>query len=298
MKKTFIKDIKDGVQINDCFMIMKKLSFDGENATVFLGDKTGDLKALVCNKQNNLKVGDVITIKGSKDGIIKAAEFEFVKNYELDNFLPTICRPMEDIMRELNQISLEEFKSAEAMELNNYFFSDNNFVDKFKKGIGGLSQHHNYRGGLAEHTLNVTYITKALAYRYDCRFKEIAILAAKLHDIGKIEEYNTDGPFSVTMRGEMEGHIVIGLNMIEEAFKSGGSIYREDFKHRIKGCVVQHHGKVEYGSPKVPNTEEAYMVHFADYVDATMNKIGQIKDITEPNSWSDYDRRIGTKLYV
>lgn len=298
MKKTFIKDIKDGVQINDCFMIMKKLSFDGENATVFLGDKTGDLKALVCNKQNNLKVGDVITIKGSKDGIIKAAEFEFVKNYELDNFLPTISRPMEDIMRELNQISLEEFKSAEAMELNNYFFSDNNFMDKFKKGIGGLSQHHNYRGGLAEHTLNVTYITKALAYRYDCRFKEIAILAAKLHDIGKIEEYNTDGPFSVTMRGEMEGHIVIGLNMIEEAFKAGGSIYREDFKHRIRGCVVQHHGKVEYGSPKVPNTEEAYMVHFADYVDATMNKIGQIKDITEPNSWSDYDRRIGTKLYV
>ncbi len=298
MKKTFIKDIKDGVQINDCFMIMKKLSFDGENATVFLGDKTGDLKALVCNKQNNLKVGDVITIKGSKDGIIKAAEFEFVKNYELDNFLPSISRPMEDIMRELNQISLEEFKSAEAMELNNYFFSDNNFMDKFKKGIGGLSQHHNYRGGLAEHTLNVTYITKALAYRYDCRFKEIAILAAKLHDIGKIEEYNTDGPFSVTMRGEMEGHIVIGLNMIEEAFKAGGSIYREDFKHRIRGCVVQHHGKVEYGSPKVPNTEEAYMVHFADYVDATMNKIGQIKDITEPNSWSDYDRRIGTKLYV
>lgn len=298
MKKTFIKDIKDGAQINDCFMIMKKLSFDGENATVFLGDKTGDLKALVCNRQNNLKVGDVITIKGSKDGIIKAAEFEFVKNYELDNFLPTISRPVEDIMRELNQISLEEFKSTEAMELNNYFFSDNNFEDKFKKGIGGLSQHHNYRGGLAEHTLNVTYITKALAYRYDCRFKEIAILAAKLHDIGKIEEYNTDGPFSVTMRGEMEGHIVIGLNMLEEAFKAGGSIYSEDFKHRIKGCVVQHHGKVEYGSPKVPNTEEAYMVHFADYVDATMNKIGQIKDVTEPDSWSDYDRRIGTKLYV
>ncbi|NLP28396.1 MAG: phosphohydrolase, partial [Clostridia bacterium] len=57
------------------------------------------------------------------------------------------------------------------------------------------------------------------------------------------------------------------------------------------------HGKVEYGSPKAPNTEEAYIVHFADYVDATMNKIGQIKDLLEPDTWSDYDRRIGTRLY-
>ena len=298
MKQVYIKDIKDGNQINDSFMVMKRLSFDGENVTAFIGDKTGDMKALICNKENSLKVGDVIRIKGSKDGVLKASEFEKVEKFNLDDYLPSISRPVNEIIGELEQLSLEEFKSVEVKTLNDYFFSNIDFVEKFKKGIGGLSQHHNYRGGLVEHTLNVTYITKALAYRYDCRFKEIAILAAKLHDIGKIYEYNTDGPFSVTMRGEMEGHIVIGLSMIEEAFRAGGGIYSEDFMHRIRGCVVQHHGKVEYGSPKVPNTEEAYIVHFADYVDATMNKIGQIKDITEPGTWSDYDRRIGTRLYI
>ncbi|WP_139904870.1 HD domain-containing protein [Clostridium thermarum] len=298
MKHLYVKDIKDGTKVNDSFMVMKKLDFDGENVTVFLGDRTGEIKALVCNKSNSIKVGDVITIKGVKGGILKASEFKFEQNFKCDEFLPTISRPIDEIISELEQISEEEFKTLETKSLNDYFFKNPEFVEKFKKGIGGLSQHHNYRGGLAEHTLNVTYLTKILAYRYDCRFKEIAILAAKLHDIGKIEEYEIEGPFKVSMRGEMEGHIVIGMNMIQEAFKAGKDIYSEDFKNRLRGCIVQHHGKVEYGSPKAPNTEEAYMVHYADYVDATMNKIGQIKDLTEPDNWSDYDRRIGTKLYV
>ena len=100
------------------------------------------------------------------------------------------------------------------------------------------------------------------------------------------------------MRGEMEGHIVIGISMIEEAFKSGESIYSEEFKNRIRGCLVQHHGKLEFGSPKTPNTEEAFIVHYADYVDAIMNKIGKVKDITEVGTWSEYDRKIGTRLFV
>lgn len=297
MKRLFIKDIKDGAKVNDTFMVMKKLAFDGENVTAFIGDKTGEMRVLICNKSNSIKVGDVITIKGTKDGILKASEFKLEKNYKLDDFLPSISRPIDELMQELEDITSEEFKSKESQSLNQYFFSNPDFVKRFKYGIGGLNQHHNYRGGLLEHTLNVVYLTKMLAYRYDCRFKEIAILAAKLHDIGKIEEYDTEGPFKVTMRGEMEGHIVIGMGMIEEAFKAGGNIYSEDFKHRLRGCIVQHHGKVEYGSPKAPNTEEAYIVHFADYVDATMNKIGQIKDLLEPDTWSDYDRRIGSRLY-
>ena len=100
------------------------------------------------------------------------------------------------------------------------------------------------------------------------------------------------------MRGEMEGHIVIGITMVEEAFKKNPEIYSEEFIHRIKGCIVQHHGRVEYGSPKAPNTEEAFIVHYADYVDATMNKVWQVKEVTEVGNWSEYDRRIGTRLFI
>lgn len=298
MKNKFIKDIKEDEQVESCFMVMKKLNKDGNNIVAYIGDKTGDIKAYLPDGKEELKVGDVISVKGTKSSGLQVSKYKKETKYDINDYLPALSKPIEDVMKELEEISEVEFKSIEAKTLNDYFFKDEVFLNKFKRGIGGLSQHHNYIGGLAEHTLNVMYLAKVIAYRYDCRFKELAILAAKLHDIGKIEEYDVNGPFSVAMRGEMEGHIVIGITMLEEAFRAGGEIYSEDFKHRMKGCVVQHHGKVEYGSPKVPNSEEAYIVHYADYVDATMNKIGQIKDLTTPGSWSDYDRRIGTKLYM
>ena len=67
---------------------------------------------------------------------------------------------------------------------------------------------------------------------------------------------------------------------------------------RIKGCIVQHHGKLEYGSPREMKMEESFIVNYADSIDATMNKISQIKDKTESGNWSEYDRRIETKLYL
>lgn len=299
MKKIFVRDLKGNQEIKDSFMIMKILSKDGEKLVAYIGDKTGDIKASIENLKANLEVGDVIKVTATKNiDILIVSEFVKENKFNLDDYLPSINKPINEILDELNKISQEEFKSPEIKALDDYFFKNNSFIEDFKKGIGGLNQHHNYRGGLAEHTLNVMYIAKVLCYRYDCRNKELAILAAKLHDIGKIKEYETDKPFSVSMKGEMEGHIVLGVTMLEEAFAAGGSIYSEDFKLRVKGCIVQHHGKVEYGSPKVPNSEEAYIVHLADYVDATLNKIEQIKDVTEPNTWSQYDRRIGTRLFV
>lgn len=297
MKDKYIKDIKDNEHIEDSFMIMKRLAVEGETLIAFIGDRTGDIKAHIAEGKD-LAVGDVIFIKANKEFPLKVSEYEKQTEYDLNDYLPAISRPIKDIIAEIEKISEEEFKSIECKTLNDYFFKNESFVEQFKRGVGGLNQHHNYIGGLAEHTLNVMYMTKIMAYRYDCRHKDIAILSAKLHDMGKIEEYNVNGPFTVSLRGEMEGHIVIGISMLEEAFNAGGDIYSEDFKHRVRGCIVQHHGKLEYGSPKAPNTEEAFIVHYADFIDATMNKIGQVKDITEPGTWSEYDRRIGTRLYI
>lgn len=279
-------------------MVIKKLYKEGNKSILYIGDKSGDIKASIVDEKDNISVGDVINIKGINGNILEIKQYEKIKNYMLEDYLPSSKTPVEDIMKEILQMSNAEFKSKECIELNNYFFNNKNFTDKFQKCIGGVSMHHNYLGGLAEHTLNVMYIAKVLAYRYNCRNKEIAILGAKLHDIGKIEELSVDGPFAYTLRGSMEGHIVIGVNMVEEAFKANSTIYNEDFRERIKGCIVQHHGKLEYGSPKEPNMEESYIVHFADYIDATFNKIGIVKEGVEPMTWSPYDKRIDGKLYV
>ena len=298
MKKIYIKEVKPGEKINSQFMILKKIYKDGDSIIADIGDRTGDIKVKILDKKAVLDAGDVIECSFIFSNNSEILNFKKIDEFLLEDFLPTVDRPIEEIMNEIEEISRDEFKSKECIELNNYFFKDQEFLEKFKRGIGGVSQHHNYIGGLAEHTLNVMYLAKMLCYRYNVKNKELAILAAKLHDIGKTEELSTSGPFTYTLKGEMEGHIVIGVEMLQRAFNYNVKAYSEDFKQRVKACIIQHHGKVEYGSPRSPKLEESYVVHYADYIDANMNKIAIVKKDVKENTWSQYDRRIEGKIYV
>ena len=297
-KDIFLANVKNGSEIKTSLMVMRVMFRDTTKVVCILADKTGEIKATIQNKAGDVVEGKVIEIEGKKDTNLEVKKYTFVDEYNSIDYLPTVKRNIEDIMEEIELYTDEYIISREGKALNDYFFKDEDFLEKFKRGIGGVSMHHNYIGGLAEHTLGVMYLTIMLCERYDCRNKEIAILAAKLHDIGKIYELYYDGPFKYTLRGEMEGHIVIGTEMLDKAFNDNPGFYSEDFITRMKGCIVQHHGKLEYGSPREMRMEEAFILNSADSIDATMNKISQIKEKTEPGSWSEYDRRIETKLYL
>lgn len=297
-KDIFLANVKNGSEIKTSLMVMRVMFRDTTKVVCILADKTGEIKATIQNKAGDIVEGKVIEVEGKKDTNLEVKKYTFVDEYNSIDYLPTVKRDIEDIMEEIELYTDEYIISREGKALNDYFFKDEDFLEKFKRGIGGVSMHHNYIGGLAEHTLGVMYLTIMLCERYDCRNKEIAILAAKLYDIGKIYELYYDGPFKYTLRGEMEGHIVIGTEMLDKAFNDNPGFYSEDFITRMKGCIVQHHGKLEYGSPREMRMEESFILNSADSIDATMNKISQIKEKTEPGSWSEYDRRIETKLYL
>lgn len=295
-KKTYLKDLKGG-SVKISLMVNKKLYKDGNKMLYLLSDKSGYINAKIPTKVK-LELGQVIEIEGVKDYVLDVVQVKIVENYNIDDYLATVNRNIDEIMKDIEEISKECITSPEARKLDDYFFKNEEFLEKFKRGIGGVSMHHNYIGGLAEHTLGVMYLTKILCDIYDCRRREIAVLSAKLHDIGKIYEMDYSGPFKYTLEGELEGHIVIGVQMIDRAIMNLGIPFSEDFVRRIKGCITQHHGKLEYGSPKKANMEESIILNFADNVDATLNKINQIKEETKEDSWSVYDKKMETKLYL
>lgn len=281
------------------YLMINKVTDKKDNLMwAFCKDSDKEIQCIISCGEKMLKRGDVILAEGYYAEPFKPEAYEIVTDYNIEDFLPVCKTPIEKIMGDIREMSKEEFKSPEAKILNDYFFKDNHFVEKFKKAIGGVYNHHNYLGGLAEHTLGVMYLTKILAYKYDARYKEIAILGAKLHDIGKVYEMSYDGPFTYTLKGSMQGHIVMGITMVEKAFVENREVFSEEFKERIKGIIVQHHGKLEYGSPIAPRSEEAYMVHYADYVDATMNKIKIIGEGVSKGEWSKFDNRIKGRLYL
>ena len=298
-KKEFLKDIKMNNDFKTSLMVMKRIHKDSNMTTYILTDTSEEIKARISNKFK-LKPGQVIEIESKKEPTMDEVKSVRIieSDYELDDYLPKVKTSIECILKEIEIISCQYIRSEEAKILNDYFFKDEEFLDKFKKGIGGVSMHHNYIGGLAEHTLGVMYLTKILCDKYNCKNKEIAILGAKLHDIGKLYELDYKGPFKYTLQGELEGHIAIGIQMIDKAINEIGYGFSEEFIRRIKGCIIQHHGKLEYGSPRECNMEESFIINFADGIDATMNKINQIKDKSQKNGWSDYDRRLETRLYL
>lgn len=294
MKSTYLNDIiniKDSSERKIHLIVREKTT--GINSIEYiLGDITKDIKF---NSYKDFEEGQIVSAVW-KNGYINSVSL-YEGEYELKDFMQHSQSDIDSILSELEKATTETFKDEEVIRLNNYFFSNQKFVKLFSTGIGGVS-HHIYVGGLAEHTLNVVYLTNNLVERYHCKYRDIAVLSAKLHDIGKIYEYSHNGSFKSTFRGEMEGHIVIGITMLEDAFKNDNFNYSEEFKNRVKGCIVQHHGMPKYGSPKNPNTEEAYIVHFADYIDATMNKISKIKSETLPNAWSEFSEELKTRLFI
>lgn len=295
-KKIYLKDLKDG-SVKTSLMVNKRLYKDGNKMLYILSDKSGYINAKIPMKLK-LEPGQVIEIEGVKDYVLDVFQVKLLENYDINDYLASVNRDINEIMESIEEISNECIISPQAKMLDDYFFKNEEFLEKFKRGIGGVSMHHNYIGGLAEHTLGVMYLTKILCDIYDCRRREIAVLSAKLHDIGKIYEMDFSGPFKYTLEGELEGHIVIGVEMIDRAIMDLKIPFSEDFIRRVKGCIIQHHGKLEYGSPKKANMEESIILNFADNVDATLNKINQIKEETKENTWSVYDKKMETKLYL
>lgn len=295
-KKSYLKDLKDG-SVKISLMVNKKLYKDGNKMLYLLSDKSGYINAKIPVKVK-LEPGEVIEIEGVKNYILDVFQVKIIEEYNVDDYLATVSRNIDEIMEDIEAISRECIISPQGKILDDYFFKDEKFLEKFKRGIGGVSMHHNYIGGLAEHTLGVMYLTKILCDIYDCRRREIAVLSAKLHDIGKIYEMDYSGPFKYTLEGELEGHIVIGVQMIDRAIIELNIPFGEDFITRIKGCITQHHGRLEYGSPKKANMEESIILNFADTVDASLNKINQIKEETKEDTWSVYDKKMETKLYL
>lgn len=295
-KKSYLKDLKDG-SVKISLMVNKKLYKDGNKMLYLLSDKSGYINAKIPVKVK-LEPGEVIEIEGVKNYILDVFQVKIIEEYNVDDYLATVSRNIDEIMEDIEAISKECIISPQGKRLDDYFFKDEKFLEKFKRGIGGVSMHHNYIGGLAEHTLGVMYLTKTLCDIYDCRRREIAVLSAKLHDIGKIYEMDYSGPFKYTLEGELEGHIVIGVQMIDRAIIELNIPFGEDFITRIKGCITQHHGKLEYGSPKKANMEESIILNFADTVDASLNKINKIKEETKEDTWSIYDKKMETKLYL
>lgn len=144
-------------------------------------------------------------------------------------------------------------------------------ADKFYTWPAATTVHHNYQSGLLQHTVNVVKNAYTLASNYNNIDMDIVLSGAILHDIGKVYEYNKDG--TISGEGNMFDHLNIGTRIIFNEYYHGKDkpyAFSERDLYHIAHIILSHHGKLEWGSSKTPATQEALLVHYADYIDTNM----------------------------
>lgn len=216
---------------------------------------------------------------------------------ELRILLPHTPFDVDELLAEVKQT----FQTLDSPHLRLMFarlLEDDDFVARLKEAPAASSYHHNYIGGLLEHIVSLLRVSEQVLGAYTRLNRDLVLAGAFLHDIGKVEELAWRQGFVYTTRGQMLGHIAIGTLFIEEWTRKIDD-FPPELKDELIHLILSHHGIREHGSPVLPLTPEAMVVHFLDNLDGKLwsawTAIDDAKSGTE--EWSPYSRHLRRAFY-
>jgi 3'-5' exoribonuclease len=161
------------------------------------------------------------------------------------------------------------FGDQDLKALLEAFLKDGQVAAALRQAPAAKGMHHAWMGGLLEHVLSLMGMCELAAGHYPQVNRDLLLTGVVLHDIGKLRELRWGTSFDYTLEGQMLGHITIGIRMIEEKI-AGIANFPAAKRLLVEHLVLSHHGRYEFGSPKLPMTPEAIMLHYLDDLDAKM----------------------------
>jgi len=314
MKKIYVEQLKEGDRFDDLFLV--KSAKLGETRAgkpylvVTLMDRSGEVSGPIWDNalgvQPECETGAIVKCSGTvqlyrEKTQLKIDRIERIDKEQVDLscFFPASPRCREEMAEQLQKI-IRRLKDPYIKKLLNYFFKESEWWPKFMQAPAAKGAHHAYIGGLLEHSLSVAQLAELLADHYEGVSRPLLVAAALLHDIGKLDELAYDqGVIVYTVSGRLKGHLVIGSEMIYRAAANIPS-FPVEILEQLQHLILSHHGRLEFGSPTVPMTVEAFILNMIDDLDAKMNMIEQLrrKMESEELSWTDYQRLLERYLYL
>jgi len=302
----WIKDIRAEDDIKGCYLVKQKrlgITKVGKSyLNLVLADRTGELEAKVWDNADQLSSlfqdGDIIEIQGRAGSYRGRIQITISGlngiHGEMDPalFLESTPENLPEMMKSLRGI-LSKIKDGHLKALNDRFLADRDFVSAFKKAPAAKNFHHNYLGGLLEHTLSICKMASQVADHYSQLDRDLLITASFLHDIGKIHEFGYELKIDYTHEGRLLGHLVMGAAMVDEKIGELKHFPRE-MALRLKHMILSHHGEYEFGSPKRPKFLEAIVLHQLDDLDAKIMGLGRfMEQDRQEGAWTDFNRLFG-----
>lgn len=305
-EKVFVNELSSFMNsgLNSTFLVTKKELREDRNGNTYirlkLSDKTGSVTANVWNNAKSInkifEAGDVIRIGGKVTSYNSQLQITVEKARKLEEGEYDLSQYLESTSKDVDKLSDTLFDYIDNVEdeylkkLLLSIFEDKEFYTKFAKAPAAKSWHHNYLGGLLEHTIAVTKICDFIRTQYHVN-SDILITGALLHDIGKVWEYEVQTAIEFSTYGRLVGHIPIADEYICEKAKQINNFPKEMLM-KLRHLILSHHGEFEKGAARLPQTLEAIVLHHADNLDAQTVGVKQLMNTVKSDEaeWSEYDR--------
>jgi 3'-5' exoribonuclease len=165
-----------------------------------------------------------------------------------------------------------------------------------KHAPGAKTIHHPYLSGLLEHTLSLLKLILKVTENYRNVDVDLLLIGGFLHDIGKVYEFSFDRAVEYTDAGQLLGHLVMEVEMVNQKIAAIAD-FPPELAMLVKHLLVSHHGAYEFGSPKLPQTLEAVMLHSLDDLDGKIQAIQNLPEKEPGSKWTAFHRAYGRSFF-
>jgi 3'-5' exoribonuclease len=317
MPRRYINELGHQESVNEIYLATDKQLRPNRNGNLYLqvelADRGGTIGARMWNANEaiykSFEKGDYVRVEGSTQvfqGAVQMIVNRIAKvdpaEVDADDFIPQAAVPVDKLMQRLREM-LRGMTDAALLNLAECYLMDDSLVKKLSMAPAGTKNHHAYHGGLLEHIVSLMELSLRVAPCYPQIDRDMLLMGAFLHDLGKVDELSYDRGLAYTDEGQLIGHLIIAVEMldrkIDEAEKLSGEKIPTETALRLKHIILSHHGEYAFGSPKLPMTLEAIALYCLDNLDAKINSFHQLisEDPNTDSSWTVYQPNIERKLF-
>jgi len=317
MPRLFIEQLTTpGQNIEGVFLVAEKDLRTTKKGAFFISaklrDRTGELPAVMWDATQALFAaipqGGYALVKGrlgeyggNLQILIEAMRPAKENEVRLEDFLAVGPGNPQEQLANLKAL-LDTVERPALRALMAAVWADEALTRDFLRAPAAEKLHHAYLGGLLEHTLGVAQNADAILKRYPKLDRDLLLLGALWHDLGKTRELAYAQSFGYTDAGKLVGHLVQGVIMLNDkiaAVRASGTDFPEELANVLRHLILAHHGTHEFGSPKLPMTAEALALHHIDNLDAKLHAFFRdvAADADPVRRWTGFNKMFGGSLY-
>jgi len=315
MEQPLLRSLKEGDAFTGYLLALeaatKTSSRGSEYLELKLGDASGDLKAFLwdvraiegdmdlVSADAFLKVKGTITAYNGRIQM-KLDKVRFAPDAEIpdfSHFFPVSRRDVDEMLGEMDALILSLGDPWLRRLLTALLVDNHELRTAFSKAPAAKSLHHVFLGGLLEHTLSVAAMAEKACQHYTAMNRDLVLTGVFLHDLGKTAELTYERSFGYSDVGNLVGHISLETHWVAREIDRLQD-FPEELRMQILHIILAHHGKLEFGSPVLPRTPEALLVHYLDDLDGKLEAMFRlIQDEGGQGNWSAYSRALDRPIY-